>query len=122
MSNLNTRFLLLRCLSSLAEETKYLYICAMMPKRYIRLSEPEIEQLETELRKSPIHRVRIRCQALLWSHQGKDRVTIAELLDVQADTVSGWFNRWAEQKLSSLVDLPKSGRPSILSTVEKKSS
>ena len=52
--------------------------------------------------------------------QGKDRATIADMLNVRLDTVSAWFNRWHEKKLESLVDLPKSGRPSILTTVEKK--
>jgi transposase len=92
----------------------------MMPKRYIQLSASEKEELESEVRTSPNFRIRRRSQALLWSHQGKDRATIADMLDIRLDTVSAWFNRWLEKKLESLMDLPKSGRPSILTTVEKK--
>jgi transposase len=92
----------------------------MMPKRYIELTDSEKEKLEVEVRTSPNFRIRRRSQALLWSHQGKDRATIAEMLDVRLDTVSDWFNRWLEKKLESLIDLPKSGRPSILTQVEKK--
>lgn len=92
----------------------------MMPKRYIQLTSSEKEKLESELRTNTNFRIRRRSQALLWSHQGKDRATIADMLDVRLDTVSDWFNRWLEKKLESLVDLPKSGRPSILTQVEKK--
>lgn len=92
----------------------------MMPKRYIQLTDFEKEQLQGEIRTSSNFRIRRRSQALLWSHQGKDRASIASLLDVRLDTVSDWFNRWLEKKLESLVDLPKSGRPSILTTLEKK--
>lgn len=92
----------------------------MMPKRYIQLTASEKENLESEVRTSLNFRIRRRSQSLLWSHQGKDRTTIASLLDVRLDTVSDWFNRWLEKKLESLVDLPKSGRPSILTPVEKK--
>ncbi|MDZ7935980.1 MAG: helix-turn-helix domain-containing protein, partial [Emticicia sp.] len=78
------------------------------------------DNLEEAVRKSSTFRVRRRSQALLWSSQGKDRATIAELLDVRLDTVSSWFNRWTTNSVESLIDLPKSGRPSILSTAEKK--
>lgn len=94
----------------------------MMPKRYIQLTDSDKEKLESAVRTSSTFRVRRRSQALLWSHQGKDRATIAELLDVRLDTVSDWFNRWNNNSVESLSDLPKSGRPSILSMVEKKSS
>mgnify|MGYP002142056512 CR=1 FL=1 len=92
----------------------------MMPKRYIQLTDSDKANLEEAVRTSSTFRVRRRSQALLWSFQGKDRATIAELLDVRLDTVSDWFNRWTNS-VESLVDLPKSGRPSILSTAEKKS-
>ena len=92
----------------------------MMPKKYIHLTDEEIRGLENLVRTSPNFRVRSRSQSLLWSQQGKDRATIADLLGIQADTVSRWLNKWLENKFESLVDLPKSGRPSILTPVEKK--
>lgn len=93
----------------------------MMPKRYIQLTDTDKANLEEAVRRSKNFRVRLRSQALLWSSQGKDRATISELLNVRLDTVSDWFNRWTTNSIASLTDLPKSGRPSILSTVEKKS-
>lgn len=60
----------------------------MMPKKYVTLSEEDQKGLESLVRTSSNHRVRQRSQALLWSHQGKDRATIAELYDVRKDTVS----------------------------------
>jgi transposase len=92
----------------------------MMPKKYIRLADEDAAKLEDLTRRSLNFRVRSRSQALLWSHQGKDRLTIAEMLGVQPDTVSRWLNKWDKHKLKSLVDLPKSGRPSILNLSEKK--
>lgn len=92
----------------------------MMPKKYIHLLAEDVIKLEDLIRTSLNFRVRSRSQALLWSHQGKDRLMIAEMLEVQADTVSRWLNKWEDSKLTSLVDLPKSGRPSKLSSSEKK--
>ena len=92
----------------------------MRPKKYIKLSEAEEASLEELVRESPNHRIRQRSQALLWSHRGKDRMTIAESFDVKLDTISSWLSRWGEKKLSGLEDLPRSGRPSILTEEEKK--
>lgn len=76
--------------------------------------------MEALVRNSPDHRIRCRSQAILWSHQGKDRSFIAELFDVKLDTISSWFTRWEEHKLLGLGDLPRSGRPSVLTEDEKK--
>lgn len=92
----------------------------MRPKKYIELKEEEIFYLEKMVKESPIHRVRQRSQALLWSHQGKDRATIAALYGVQLDTVSAWIKRWEASRQSGIADLPRSGRPSLLSADEKK--
>jgi transposase len=92
----------------------------MMPKKYVTLSEEDQEILKDVVRTSTTHRLRQRSQALLWSNEGKDRSTIADLLGVKADTVSAWFDKWATGKLASLPDLPRSGRPCLLSPEEKK--
>ena len=83
----------------------------MMPKKYIHLTAEEIRGLENLVLASPNFRILSWSQSLLWIQQGKDRVTIAGLLGIQADTVSRWHNKWIEKKFESLVDLPKSGRP-----------
>jgi len=59
----------------------------MMPKKYVTLSEEEQEILNNLVRTSSNHRLRQRSQALLWSHQGKDRTSIAALFGVKKDTV-----------------------------------
>jgi transposase len=92
----------------------------MRQKLYVKLTDPEVVELHKEARTNSKFRIRRRSQALLWSHQGKDRQTIAELLAVRLDTVSGWLNKWLEKKPESLADLPKAGRPSKLTAVEKK--
>jgi hypothetical protein len=66
----------------------------MRPPKYICLNQEEVLYLENMLKESPIHRVRQRSQALLWSNQGKDRATIAALYGIQLDTVSAWIKRW----------------------------
>jgi transposase len=92
----------------------------MMPKKYITLSAEEQKELENLVRSSPNHRIRQRSQALIWSHQGKDRATIGELYGVRKDTVSALFTKWESSKVNSLADLPRSSRPSKLTAEEKK--
>jgi transposase len=92
----------------------------MMPKQYVTLSEEDQEILKDVIRTSANHRLRQRSQALLWSNQGKDRASIAALFGVKKDTVSAWFTKWSKDKLKTLPDLPRSGRPCILTSEEKK--
>jgi transposase len=92
----------------------------MRAKIYLTLSEAEQLALEDMVRNSSSHRIRQRSQALLWSHAGKDRNTIAELYGTKPDTISAWFKRWESEKLSGLSDLPRSGRPAKLNEEQKK--
>lgn len=92
----------------------------MNNKLYIHLSDLEVTELEQLLRTTRNHRERQRCQAILWSHQGNDRQTIAKLYQVKPDTVSFWFQRWEVKQTQGLQDLARSGRPSLLSSAEKK--
>lgn len=57
-------------------------------KIYLSLSEAEQLALEDMAMNSSSRRIRQRSQALLWSHSGKDRNTIAELYGTKPDTVS----------------------------------
>lgn len=83
-----------------------------MPKRYIQLTSSEKEKLESEVRIIPNFRIQgvKLCYGVTAAanRQGKNRTTIAEMLDVYLDTGSDWFNSWLEKKLVSLSDLPKS--------------
>lgn len=80
--------------------------------------EAELTQL---VRQSPLHRVRQRSQALLWSHQGKKRSQIAELFQVKADTVTAWFRRWQTKTTTDhLADAPRCGRRPKVDEGQKK--
>lgn len=92
----------------------------MNKKVYVIVTESERIELERLVRESPNHRVRQRCQALLWSSLGQDRKDIAALYDTKPDTISAWYKRWEAEKFSSLPDLPRSGRPSSLDAEQKK--
>ena len=92
----------------------------MNTKLQLVLTPTQQSQLTTLMRESPSYRVRQRCQALLWSHQGYDRQTIAALFTVKPDTVSAWFTRWQVNHLAGLGDQARSGRPTKLTQPEKK--
>ena len=62
----------------------------------------------------------MRAQALLLSHKGYKLKAIADICQVDRDTVSQWFTRWEQSKVSGLSDGARSGRPSSLSEQEKK--
>jgi transposase len=89
---------------------------------HIQLTPEDQAQLTQLVHQSPIHRVRQRCQALLWSHQGRSRQQIADLFAVKADTVTAWFRRWKQTtSLDQLPDAARSGRPPRLNQTQKKS-
>lgn len=84
------------------------------------LTEQEQAELRFLVHDSTNHRERIRAQAILWSHKGYKIKQIAELCEVDRDTVSRLLNRWEEDKQQGLQDAPRSGRPAVLSPGEKK--
>jgi len=96
------------------------YFCVMNKKIYVTVTDSDRLELERLVRESPSHRIRQRCQALLWSSAGQDRKIIAALYETKPDTISAWYKRWESDKFSSLADLPRSGRPSTLDTEQKK--
>ncbi|MGB3588686.1 MAG: helix-turn-helix domain-containing protein [Tunicatimonas sp.] len=89
--------------------------------RYIETLNPtEIQKLQTILHDGTKHRQRMRAQALLLSHKGYKLKLIADICQVDRDTISQWFRRWEQNKFASLSDAPRSGRPSSLTQREKK--
>lgn len=89
--------------------------------RYINpLTEEEVAQLQTVVHESSYHRERMRAQAILWSHKGYKIKVIADLCEVDRDTVSHWFSRWEKNKQAGLADAARSGRPDSLNEQEKK--
>lgn len=89
--------------------------------RYVAALSPEEEmQLQTILHDSDKHRIRMRAQAILLSHKGYKLKVIADICQVNRDTVSQWLSRWEQDKVDSLSDAARSGRPGCLSEGEKK--
>ena len=86
------------------------------------LSTEEQAQLQTLVHDGFNHRERIRAQAILWSHKGYKIKQIADLCEVDRDTVSRWLSRWEQQKHQGLKDALRSGRPTALTDQEKKAS
>lgn len=86
--------------------------------RYIDLTAEQRQHLETTYQTSPDHRERQRAQALLLSYRRWKLAQIADLFEVDRDTVSGWFDRWQSQQ--PLRDAARSGRPTLLTSPEKK--
>lgn len=84
------------------------------------LTKEEVQHLQSLVHASTNHRERIRSQAILWSHKGYKIKQIADLCEVDRDTVSRWLSRWEQSKLQGLKDGPRSGRPTSLTAAEKK--
>ncbi len=83
------------------------------------LSEEQIEELETLLKNHPTHRVRMRAHSILLSSRGFCITKIAEIYQLDRDSVSSWIDKWEVSGIDGLFDKPRSGSPSILDESEK---
>lgn len=93
----------------------------MRRKRHIKLTDTELDYLHTKKRTSSLERERVRSQALILNSEGYSIDSLSKLYKVRRDTVSSWLNRWESLKMNGGVsDLPKSGRPRIFNSEEKK--
>lgn len=93
--------------------------------RYIQLTSEQSQQLTQLYKTSTDYRERQRAHALLLSQRNYTIPDLADLFEVDRDTVSRWMDRWQEWLLKAnqplaLLDEPRSGRPAILSTTQKK--
>jgi transposase len=61
----------------------------------------------------------MRAHSLVLSSQGLQIKKIAEVYQVDRDTVAPWIKKWENDDVGSLYDKPRSGRPSKLTTEEK---
>ena len=84
------------------------------------LNDEEVLQLQSILHDSDSYRKRMRAHAILLSNKDYKIKQIADICEVDRDTVSSWFTGWEKEKLASLSDAPRSGRPSSLNEQEKK--
>ena len=88
--------------------------------KFVRPLEPHTRDLLHELaRQNPSPRVRQRAHAILLSAKGYYINTIADIFEVNRDTVSCWLDGWEQQRFEGLHDAPRSGRPPYRKTSEK---
>ncbi len=93
--------------------------------RYIQLTTQQTQQLTQLYKTSQDHRERQRAHALLLSQRSYTIPDLADLFEVDRDTISHWMDRWQEwltdsQETLVLHDQTRSGRPATLSTGQKK--
>ena len=89
--------------------------------RYIKdLTISEITSLKDSLRDSMNFRERQRSQIILMSNQKMNVKSVSIALSISRDTVERCLNRYESVDFVSLKDLPRSGRPCLLSESEKK--
>jgi transposase len=67
----------------------------------------------------PNHRVRMRAHAVLLSDRRYSIAQIADIFEVDRDTVRAWLARWDDGEMDGLEDDPRPGRPALLTTEEK---
>lgn len=67
----------------------------------------------------PNHRVRVRAHAVLLSDRRYSLDQIADIFEVDRDTVRAWLARWDDDDTGGLEDDPRAGRPATLTTEEK---
>jgi transposase len=94
--------------------------------RYVSLTSAQADRLQQLYKTSTNHRERQRSQALLLSNRNYSVLQIADLFEVDRDTVSRWMDQW-EQTLKASADTPlslqdkaRSGRPTLLTDDQKK--
>lgn len=91
-----------------------------MGSRYIKLKAEEIKSLNEIWRNSSSSRARSRAHALLLSDKRTDIKSLSKIFFVHRDTIRDWLLKWEKEGMSSLLDLPRTGRPPIFTTAEKK--
>ena len=64
--------------------------------------------------------VRDRLRAILWSNNHISTSEIARRLNINNNTVARWINWWNKYEYQGLVDIPKQGKPRILTNKEEK--
>lgn len=74
----------------------------------------ELDKLKKTYKKGKDFRQRQRAHSIILSMKGFSIDQISNIVDVDRDSVSNWFNRWEEGGVEALSDDPKSGRPPIL--------
>ena len=80
--------------------------------KFVRaLTETETQALRQLHKTGPTHRERQRAHALLLSAKGYTLEQLADIFDLDRDTLSQWIDVFHAQGITALGDAPKSGRP-----------
>lgn len=95
-----------------------------MPRPAYRFIESLTKEQEQRLKNirdtGRTKRIRHRAHAILLSHDGKAIREIAEIFQVDRNTVSNWLDRWDTKGIDGLADKPHTGAPSKLIESEQK--
>jgi transposase len=95
-----------------------------MPRPAYRFIESLSEEQEQQLRQirdaGRTKRIRHRAHAILLSHGGKQIREIAEIFQVDRNTVTAWLDRWDTQGIEGLEDKPHTGAPPKLNEKEQR--
>jgi transposase len=88
--------------------------------RFIKLTLDQAVELKEKMLGSEDYREISRYRAMMLSHKGYTINDLADIFDVDRDTITNWFDRYETQGISGLKDLPRSGRNPKLSDSQKK--
>jgi len=88
--------------------------------RFIRLTLDQAVVLKERMLQSKDYREISRCRAMLLSHKGYTINDLADIFDVDRDTITNWFDKYESEGISGLKDQARSGRPSKLDESQKK--
>jgi len=80
-------------------------------KFVLPLTDVNKEALMALHRSGATHRQRQRAQAVLLSAKNYSLDQIADVIEVDRETISRWLDLWQDRGLTGLIDAPKSGRP-----------
>jgi len=90
------------------------------PTRFVApLTETERKELKEVYRTHPHARARTRAQAILLSERKYALDQIADIFEVDRDTVAAWLDRWETDRFQALDDGDRSGRPPLLNEKEQ---
>lgn len=89
--------------------------------KYVKsLSLADKSALNELMRTSRSFRVRKRAHVILLSSRKYKIDQLANIFDVDRDTISDWIKRWEDSGIAGLTDAQRSGRPKIEEKVHER--
>jgi len=88
--------------------------------RFIKLTLNQAVELKERMLSSDDYREISRCRAMMLSHKKYTINDLADIFDVDRDTITNWLDRYEAHGISGLKDLPRSGRNPKLDDSQKK--